>query len=109
EVVACFPVYRTYVVPDRKAITDVDRGHIESAIAGARAASPDGDAPLFEFLCELLTLAVTGDLEAEFVLRFQQLTGPAMAKGVEDTVFYTYNRLIALNEVGGDPSHFGLA
>src|SRR5205085_2268122 len=52
---------------------------------------------------------VRGDFEAEFVARFQQLTGPAMAKGVEDTVFYTYNRFIALNEVGGDPSRFAVS
>ncbi len=49
-----------------------------------------------------------GALESEFVLRFQQLCAPAMAKGIEDTAFYTYNRFVALNEVGGDPSRFGI-
>ena len=56
---------------------------------------------------DLLLLRVTGEMESEFVMRFQQFTGPAMAKGVEDTVFYCYNRLAALNEVGGDPGRFG--
>jgi (1->4)-alpha-D-glucan 1-alpha-D-glucosylmutase len=55
----------------------------------------------------VLLLRVTGPSESEFAMRFQQLTGPVMAKGVEDTAFYRFNRLVALNEVGGDPSRFG--
>ena len=55
------------------------------------------------FLESILLLHDAGPLETELAMRFQQLTGPAMAKGVEDTAFYTYNRLVSLNEVGGDP------
>jgi (1->4)-alpha-D-glucan 1-alpha-D-glucosylmutase len=109
ETVAQFPVYRTYVRPDTGAVTDTDRHYIEEAISGASARRPDLEPPLFDFMKQLLILEVEGTAEREFVARFQQLTGPAMAKGVEDTVFYLFNRFIALNEVGGDPSRFGLA
>jgi (1->4)-alpha-D-glucan 1-alpha-D-glucosylmutase len=64
---------------------------------------------VFDFLNDLLLLRARGDLENEFVARFQQLSGPAMAKGVEDTVFYCSNRFIALNEVGGDAEAFGVS
>ena len=107
EIVAHFPVYRTYARPDACQITDTDVQYIDEAIAGAAAASSDLEPPLFDFMRGLLVLEVDGAAEREFVARFQQLTGPAMAKGVEDTVFYLYNRLTALNEVGGDPSRFG--
>jgi (1->4)-alpha-D-glucan 1-alpha-D-glucosylmutase len=107
ELIAWFPVYRTYIQPYAGQISESDRGFIETAVCAAMRERPDVEAALFEFLRELLTLAVTGDLEKEFVARFQQLTGPAMAKGGEDTAFYTYNRFVALNEVGGDPSVFG--
>ena len=59
---------------------------------------------MWDLLDGLLNLQLTGPLEAEFVMRFQQLTGPVMAKGVEDTAFYNFNRLVSLNEVGGDPA-----
>ena len=107
EIVAWFPVYRTYVVPSKGVISSSDRHQIDVAMSAAVAERHDLQSTLFEFLRDLLTLETTGDLETEFVARFQQLTGPAMAKGVEDTVFYNYNRFIALNEVGGDPSRFG--
>ena len=109
ELIAWFPVYRTYIQPYAGTLSDVDRRYVEAAACAAMHERPDVEATLFEFLRDLLVLAVTGDLEKEFVARFQQLTGPAMAKGVEDTAFYTYNRFIALNEVGGDPSQFGTA
>ena len=64
---------------------------------------------MFEFLSDVLSLEERGTLESEFVLRFQQFTSPVMAKGVEDTVFYGFNRLLALNEVGGDPGRFGVS
>ena len=57
---------------------------------------------------DILLLKHTGRAESDFVLRFQQLTGPVMAKGVEDTAFYCFNRLICLNEVGGNPGEFGI-
>src|SRR5262249_36283747 len=79
------------------------------ALDAARQRRSDLDGDLFTFLGDILTLRVTGDLETELVMRFQQLTGPAMAKGAEDTAFYVYTRLVSLNEVGGDPAHFGLS
>ncbi len=108
ELVACFPVYRTYVVPDRNEITDDDIRYVDEAIEAAKNNPTDLDPELFDFLADLLLLRVTGTLESEFVMRFQQFSGPAMAKGVEDTVFYDFDRLISLNEVGGDPGVFGI-
>lgn len=108
EVVACFPVYRTYVAPERNEITDDDIRYVNQAITLAKAHRPEMDPELFDFMADVLLLRVRGALEAEFVMRFQQFTGPAMAKGVEDTVFYNFNRLISLNEVGGDPGRFGV-
>lgn len=109
ELTACFPVYRTYVVPERNEITVDDERYITEAIETAKRNRAELDPELFDFICDLLLLRVRGELEAEFVMRFQQFTGPAMAKGVEDTVFYCYNRLISLNEVGGDPGRFGVS
>ena len=108
ELVACFPVYRTYVVPDRDEITADDIRYVNEAIEAAKTNRPDFDGELFDFIADLLLLRVRGNLESEFVMRFQQFSGPAMAKGVEDTVFYDFDRLISLNEVGGDPGVFGI-
>jgi len=108
EVAACYSVYRTYVVPDRNEIDDVDRSRIVEAISRAKVHRQDVDTELFDFIGDVLMLRVRGELESEFVLRFQQFTSPVMAKGVEDTVFYCFNRMIALNEVGGAPDHNGL-
>jgi (1->4)-alpha-D-glucan 1-alpha-D-glucosylmutase len=69
----------------------------------------DLDGDLFDFFRDILLLRVRGQLESELVMRFQQLTGSVMAKGVEDTAFYCFNRLVSLNEVGGDPGRFGLS
>jgi (1->4)-alpha-D-glucan 1-alpha-D-glucosylmutase len=109
EVIACFPVYRTYIEAASGQISDRDRGVIDAAIEAAKRNRPEIDADLFDFFRDLLQLRVPGQLESEMVMRFQQHTGPVMAKGVEDTAFYNYNRLVALNEVGGDPGRFGLA
>ena len=109
EVVACFPVYRTYVVPERNEITADDEHYVNEAIEAAKGHRPEIDADLFDFMRDILLLRIHGTLETEFVMRFQQFTGPAMAKGVEDTVFYNYNRLVSLNEVGGNPGRFGIA
>ena len=103
EVASCFAVYRTYVVPERNEVTDEDRLRIERAIVCAKDNRADIDGGLFDFMRDVLTLKVTGKVETEFVYRFQQFTSPVMAKGVEDTAFYCSNRLIAMNEVGGDP------
>ena len=109
ELVANFPVYRTYVVPHRNEITADDIRYITMAVNGAKANRPDLDGELFDFLGEVLTLKVRGPRESEFVMRFQQFTSPVMAKGLEDTVFYAFTRLVSLNEVGGDPGRFGVS
>lgn len=108
EVAACFDVYRTYVVPDRNEINDDDRREIANAVECAKVHRPDLDSGLLDFIGEVLNLQSRSALEAEFVYRFQQFTSPVMAKGVEDTAFYCYNRLIGLNEVGGAPSRDGV-
>ena len=107
EAVACFPVYRSYVSAGRGEVTKVDENYIEQALAVAATERTDIDPRLFEFLRDLLRLRVRGSLEGELAMRFQQLTSPAMAKGLEDTALYRYQRFVALNEVGGDPSRFG--
>jgi (1->4)-alpha-D-glucan 1-alpha-D-glucosylmutase len=109
EVAACFSVYRTYVVPERNEIADEDRRRIASATEGAKTNRVDIDGGLFDFMRDVLMLKVTGKTETEFVNRFQQFTGPVMAKGVEDTAFYCSNRLTAMNEVGGDPDCDGFS
>ena len=103
EVAACFRVYRTYVVAERNEITDEDRAEIEHAVACGKERRQDIDSGLFDFIGDILTLRERGARESEFLLRFQQFTSPVMAKGVEDTVFYCFNRMIGLNEVGGSP------
>jgi (1->4)-alpha-D-glucan 1-alpha-D-glucosylmutase len=107
EVAACFKVYRTYVVPTREEIAAEDRAVIATATDCAKSSRTDIDGGLFDFLRDVLTMQVTGKQETEFVLRFQQFTSPVMAKGVEDTAFYCYNRLTAMNEVGADPARDG--
>lgn len=113
ELAACFSVYRTYVVPDvvteQSTITEEDRDRITRATECAKSSRTDIDSGLFDFMYDVLTLKCTGANETEFVNRFQQFTGPVMAKGVEDTAFYCWNRLIAMNEVGGDPDCGGFS
>jgi len=109
EVAACFAIYRTYVVPEREEITDEDREHITLATECAKQRRQDIDGGLFDFMRDVLTMAVKGKQESEFLLRFQQFTGPVMAKGVEDTAFYCYDRLTGMNEVGSDPGRNGLS
>lgn len=115
EVVACFPVYRTYLRPGENAVGEADRHAIDVAIRLAKRRNPVTNATLFDFVRSVLLLeAPDGLSEAqlaerrEFVLRFQQLSGPVMAKGLEDTAFYRYFPLAALNEVGGNPDAIGL-
>jgi (1->4)-alpha-D-glucan 1-alpha-D-glucosylmutase len=106
ELVANFSTYRTYVQPGSPA-SPADRGHVIAAVAAAVQRAPDIDPELLEFLGHLAIGTHDGALETEFAQRLQQLTGPVMAKGVEDTAFYRYHRLLSLNEVGGDPGIFG--
>jgi (1->4)-alpha-D-glucan 1-alpha-D-glucosylmutase len=109
EVAGSFLVYRTYVVADTRQIAAEDRERISEAVERAKQTRPDLDSGLFDFIAEVLTLRVSGNLEGDFAMRFQQLTSPVMAKGVEDTAFYSFNRMIALNEVGNDPGRVGLS
>jgi (1->4)-alpha-D-glucan 1-alpha-D-glucosylmutase len=109
ELAARFSVYRTYVAPERDEITDEDRSQIDQAVADAKANRVDLDAGLLDFMADVLALRARGGLETEFLLRFQQFTSPVMAKGVEDTAFYCFNRMIGLNEVGGAPGHNGIS
>ena len=107
ELIVGFPVYRTYIRPADGRVEAPDRAVVQGALAAAGTRSPGIDAAVFRTIEMVLLLERAGEMESDFVLRFQQLTGPVMAKGVEDTVFYCFNRLLALNEVGGDPAGFG--
>jgi (1->4)-alpha-D-glucan 1-alpha-D-glucosylmutase len=113
EVIAGFPVYRTYVAPNENP-SPADRDSIMRAVRMAKRRNPGIERSVFDFLSEILfghfpeNLDETGREEhMRFVLKFQQCTGPIMAKGLEDTAFYIFNRLAALNEVGGEPQRFG--
>jgi (1->4)-alpha-D-glucan 1-alpha-D-glucosylmutase len=114
ELVACFPVYRTYVTAT--ATSEEDRQFLQWAVAQAKKRWPAADTSVFDFIHGVLTLDDRDALEpdelrrrARFVMRFQQYTSPVMAKAVEDTVYYNYHRLVSLNEVGGDPRTFGIS
>jgi (1->4)-alpha-D-glucan 1-alpha-D-glucosylmutase len=104
-VLACFPVYRTYGRVGAHS-SAADRDVVARALATAKARD-DVDQDLLEFIGSMLLLETPGGGETEFALRFQQLSSAVMAKGVEDTAFYRFLRLCSLNEVGGDPTHFG--
>ncbi len=110
ELLVRMPVYRTYIESRSGGIDADDRRFIEAAASAAVASRPDLAAAL-DRLTDLLLLRSQGDGErtAEFIGRFQQTSGPLMAKGVEDTAFYVYSAFVALNDVGGAPSHFGVS
>jgi (1->4)-alpha-D-glucan 1-alpha-D-glucosylmutase len=126
EVVACFPVYRTYV--DEHGWTADDRAVVVQAVSRARRRNPAMEASLFDFLLEVVLPRMAGEPlgraaerrggypaadaneareRLRFAMKLQQYTGPVQAKGLEDTAFYRYNLLLSLNEVGGDPSRVG--
>jgi (1->4)-alpha-D-glucan 1-alpha-D-glucosylmutase len=114
EIIACFPVYRSYI--NGGPIRPEDRKHVLLAVRRARRRNPAISASIFDFVRDMLLLvypesAIEEDRleQRRFVGKFQQVTAPVMAKGVEDTAFYVYNRLLSLNEVGGDPDRFGVA
>lgn len=114
EVVACFPVYRTYTVGRR--VLDRDRTYIERAVCCAKQRNPAVSGEVFDFIRSVLLHEDCDDisveemrLRQEFIGRFQQFTGPLMAKSVEDTAFYRFHRLISLNEVGGLPESSGVS
>lgn len=106
ELVAHFPVYRTYVRAGQPRRPE-DVRVMARAVEATRRCRPDIDAELIGFLGEVALAEHPGYLEADFSARLQQLTAPVMAKGVEDTAFYRYHRLVSLNEVGGNPAVFG--
>ena len=114
EVIACFPVYRTYITG--LPVTDHDRSQVELAIAWARRRNPASETSIFQFIRSILLLEAMDpedhqgqELQLHFVQKVQQTTGPVTAKAVEDTSFYIYNRLVSLNEVGGEPEAFGVS
>ncbi len=113
EVIAFFPVYRTYI--NSWTVHERDSHYIDVAVLKAKRKNPAISASIFDFLRDVLLLKSPenlGEIEKreclDFVMRFQQLTGPVMAKGLEDTAFYVYNRLVSLNEVSGSPDRFGI-
>ncbi|MHB1529599.1 MAG: malto-oligosyltrehalose synthase [Acidiferrobacteraceae bacterium] len=113
EMVACFPVYRGYI--SAREVVAEDRRNVEQATAAAKRRSTAADTSIFDFLCDVLTLAAAAgkspayyEQVLAFSMKFQQFTSPVMAKGLEDTSAYIYHRLLSLNEVGGDPRHFGV-
>jgi (1->4)-alpha-D-glucan 1-alpha-D-glucosylmutase len=112
EIIARFPVYRTYVTNGN--VAPKDRAYIEQAVRAATRNSSAADTSVFDFIKKiLLTDAAKGHPEpyqqviVHFAMKFQQFTSVVMAKGLEDTAFYRYNRFVSLNEVGGDPAKFG--
>lgn len=113
EIIAHFPVYRTYLT--RKYIQEDDLLIINSTLAKAKRHESTNIPQLFDFLRDILTLNTIDHYSPseqrqllEFLSRFQQFTAPVMAKGMEDTAFYRYNRFISLNDVGCDPTAFGI-
>jgi (1->4)-alpha-D-glucan 1-alpha-D-glucosylmutase len=114
EVIARFPVYRSYITGDE--IHARDRAYVRTAVARAKRMNPAISESHFDFVRDMMLLKYpegAGDEDRaeqrRFVGKFQQVTGPVTAKGVEDTAFYVYNRLVSLNEVGGDPDQFGVS
>ncbi|MDZ7617197.1 MAG: malto-oligosyltrehalose synthase, partial [Patescibacteria group bacterium] len=109
EILASFPVYRTYIGAD--AVSGRDREVIARAVARAKRRNPATDVAEFDFVRDVLLLEqpprideATARQRALFIGRFQQVTSPVMAKGVEDTAFYRYYPLASANEVGGEPT-----
>ncbi|MDX1657696.1 MAG: malto-oligosyltrehalose synthase [Nitriliruptorales bacterium] len=106
DVLVSFPVYRTYVRPAHGTVEAIDQRYVGDAVARARTRR-DGQDDVLDLIRDVLLLEQGSDASVEFVHRFQQLTGPLMAKGVEDTVFYRFLRFVAANEVGGAPARLG--
>ncbi len=115
EVIACFPVYRTYLTEGPEDVLEHDRAYIRLAVAKAKRRNPAVSGLVFDFLRDLLLKQTDERTQHDrqerirFAMKFQQATSPVTAKGVEDTAFYIYNRLVSLNEVGGEPNRFGLS
>jgi (1->4)-alpha-D-glucan 1-alpha-D-glucosylmutase len=113
EVIACFPVYRSYVTSE--GYHPDDRRYVQQAVSRAERKNPAVSREIFEFLRAMLLLEYPPsasdeeqDEQCRLVGKFQQVTAPVMAKGLEDTAFYVHNRLASLNEVGNDADRFGV-
>jgi (1->4)-alpha-D-glucan 1-alpha-D-glucosylmutase len=115
EIIACFPVYRTYVNDREPDVSERDRTFIGQAVREAKRRNPNRPGAVYDFVRDLLLKKADYIPETEraehmnFVGRFQQVTSPVTAKGIEDTALYIYNRLVSLNDVGSEPVHFGIA
>jgi len=112
EVIACFPVYRTYITA-ADPISDHDRRYIAEAVRDAKRRAEGTPGMIFDFIEGLLLKRIGGGADeceerARLIGKFQQITSPVAAKGIEDTTLYIHNRLLSLNEVGSDPTRFGL-
>jgi (1->4)-alpha-D-glucan 1-alpha-D-glucosylmutase len=116
QMVSCFPVYRTYL-DQSTAPTEADRRDLHWAVGQARGYEPDIDPSVFDFLHALASTDLVKSPHSgfsrhsvvRFAMKLQQFSGPVMAKGLEDTAYYRYNRFVALNEVGGNPGRIGLS
>ena len=115
EFIACFPVYRTYVCPEEEPTAE-DRAAVKSAVRQMLRRNPGTERSIYDFVGDILLKKFPENIDEaareahmRFVMKFQQCSSPVMAKGVEDTAFYIYNRLTALNEVGGEPQHFSVS
>jgi (1->4)-alpha-D-glucan 1-alpha-D-glucosylmutase len=108
EVLVCFPVYRSYISETNDDRSEADIAVIKSAVHLACENRNDLSPTIFAFIQALLLKPPRSGSARDFIARFQQLTGPVMAKGVEDTAFYCFNRFTSLNEVGGGPENFGV-
>jgi (1->4)-alpha-D-glucan 1-alpha-D-glucosylmutase len=114
ELIACFPVYRTYM-DGHGTLDSADQRDLSWALSAARRNETEIDPSVFDFLERVLSGRLVDRPRSGFsrqallrcVMRLQQYSGPVVAKALEDTAFYRYNRFVALNEVGGDPERFG--
>jgi (1->4)-alpha-D-glucan 1-alpha-D-glucosylmutase len=114
RILAGLPVYRTYISDARATLSLAEQRYLVVGLETAKLASPVLPDVLFDFIGGLLTFLdpiasqpPLRQLTLDWIARFQQLSGPAMAKGLEDTTFYSWTRFVSLNEVGGHPDHFG--
>ena len=112
EIISCFPVYRTYISFDNNK-NEKNSDYIKWAVRMAKKRSMSTDSSIYDFIEKILLCEFESNMQSEnyreilnFTMKFQQYTSPLMAKGLEDTGFYNYNRLIALNEVGRKSGKF---
>src|SRR5262249_38857412 len=115
EILACLPVYRTYVTGPGS-VTARDRAFIEAAVEQAKQTNPRTAETIFDFVRDTLLLSKVEDFReedrlrlVEWTMRFHQVIGRIRARGAEDTALFVYTRLVPLNDVGSDPSHFGVS